>query len=327
MKTVINAFIYLIAVLAFFIYVGKSVTDLTGGERREEPAAAALTPEWGETIFFGKGRCFTCHSVGDEGSSVRGPNLGIFGEKFSEPIGLRAARRAKERSANTGEEYRAADYLVESLAAPSAYLVEGYKDEMAKVFAPPIALSLEEMKGVILYLQSQGGEPDIEALQNPSALSKRFYSRIAAASEAGGGDPEKGALVFEDNCRPCHRTGGGGGTIGPDLSSVGFKGVKFLSTSIQRPAEAIAKGYETFLVINKEGRQFAGVKRGGSGGTVDIVTAKGEALHFSKDEIAEMREDKNRSLMPEDFMDGLTVREYQDLLAYLLIQKDQNQGD
>ncbi len=321
MKTVINAFVYLLIVLAFFLYVGKAITDLTGGERRGGSEMIEITPEGGKAIFWGKGRCFTCHSVGDEGTNVRGPNLGAFGTLFDAPIGIRAAGRAEERSEQTGEKYSSADYLVESLADPGAYLVKGYKNEMAKVFAPPIALSLGEIKAVILYLQSEGSEPDRETLDNPGEISKRYYSKITAASTAGGGDPEKGALVFEDNCKTCHRINDKGGRIGPDLSHIGGQGVKFISASIQRPAEAIAEGFETYIVINNEGRRFVGIKTGDSGESLEITKAGGEVMTFKKSEIGEVRQEKNRSVMPEDFMDGLTVREYQDLLAYLLMQK------
>ena len=40
-------------------------------------------------------------------------------------------------------------------------------------------------------MQAQGGEVDINALNAPSEISKKFYDRIAAASAAGGGDPGK----------------------------------------------------------------------------------------------------------------------------------------
>ena len=63
--------------------------NLPGGGKKVV-SAVEITPEGGETIFWGKGRCFTCHSLGDQGSAVRCPNLGQFGEKFPLPIGVRA---------------------------------------------------------------------------------------------------------------------------------------------------------------------------------------------------------------------------------------------
>ena len=88
---------FLLVVLGAFLWIGQSITAMTGGEKKAASVVEG-TPEGGEAIFWGRGRCFTCHSVGDQGSAVRCPNLGQFGEKFALPIGARAAERAKARS-------------------------------------------------------------------------------------------------------------------------------------------------------------------------------------------------------------------------------------
>src|SRR3972149_2480664 len=138
-----KAFILLIVLVTLFLWVGSAITKMTGGEKKGG-GVVEITPEGGESIFWGKGRCYTCHSIGDRGSAVRCPNLSLWGDKFPLPIGQRAAERAKEREKATGLPYTANDYLIESLANPSAYLVEGFKNEMAVVYAPPISLTLNE---------------------------------------------------------------------------------------------------------------------------------------------------------------------------------------
>ncbi|MCP4379254.1 MAG: c-type cytochrome, partial [bacterium] len=102
---------------------------------------------------------------------------------------------------------------------------------MAIVYAPPISLSLDEIKAAISYLQSQGGEVDLEAINNPSEVAKTYYDRIAAASAAGGGDPGAGEEMYVDNCSDCHKLNGDGGEVGPDLSGIASKGLKFISES------------------------------------------------------------------------------------------------
>src|SRR3989304_9999026 len=113
-KVMGKVFIFLIVVLSIFPAGGSAVTNLTGGEKKAG-GAVDISPEGGEAIFWGKGRCYTCHSLGDNGSAVRCPNLGVWGDKFPLPIGQRAAERAKERQAATGQPYTTTDYLVESL--------------------------------------------------------------------------------------------------------------------------------------------------------------------------------------------------------------------
>ena len=316
-----KVFVLLVVALGAFLWVGYSVTSLTGGGKRSD-AKVEISPEGGEIIFWGRGRCFTCHSIGGRGSAVRGPNQGQFGEKFPLPIGARAVERAEERSRKTGRSYTPTDYLVESLAMPGAYLVEGYKNEMAIVYAPPISLNLKEVKAAIAYLQSQGGEIDLEAINNPSEIAAEYYARIAAASAAGGGDPGAGQIVFEDNCAECHQVKGVGTEIGPDLSTAGTKPLKFLSESILRPAKAITKGFEVYVVVAVDGRKTTGLKTRDEATEIDITKATGEVVTIAKSDIAEIGPDENASLMPEDMTEMLTVKDYQDVLSYLMMQKD-----
>ncbi|MEE1556815.1 MAG: hypothetical protein V1262_12920, partial [Alphaproteobacteria bacterium] len=112
--TITRVLPFLLIVLGIYLWIGYSITELTGGERKTS-AAVDVSPEGGEAIYWGKGRCFTCHSVGGQGSAVRGPNHGQFGEKFPLPMGARAVERAKERSEKEGTEFTAVDYMVESL--------------------------------------------------------------------------------------------------------------------------------------------------------------------------------------------------------------------
>ncbi len=142
----------LLIVITLFLWSGKMITEMTG-EGGKTGGEVNVTPDGGEQIFWGRGRCFTCHSVGEKGNAVRGPNLGQFGEKYPLPIGARAEERAKRRFEKTGLFYSATDYLVESLAEPSAHVVSGYKNEMAVTYSPPIALSPDEIMAVVSYLQ------------------------------------------------------------------------------------------------------------------------------------------------------------------------------
>lgn len=321
--TITRVFPFLLIVLGIFLWIGYSITELTGGGRKAS-AAVDISPEGGEAIYWGKGRCFTCHSVGGQGSAVRGPNHGQFGEKFALAMGARAAERAKERSKKENKEFTAVDYIVESLASPGAYVVNGYKNEMAVVYAPPISLSLKEIKAVVAYLMSLGGDLDIEVIdKNPSEITKAFYSKISAAAAAGGGDPGKGAEVYDENCTECHSLNGKGGKVGPDLTGISAKGLKYITEAILQPAKSMTKGFETYVVINKEGRQTIGLKTRDDANEVDITKANGEVVTIAKADIKEIKIDTTKSVMPDDLSEALTVKDYQDILSFLMLQKAQ----
>ncbi|MBI3755808.1 MAG: c-type cytochrome [Deltaproteobacteria bacterium] len=327
-KVVGKIFIFLIILVALFMWVGSAITKMTGGEKKAG-GKVEISPEGGETIYWGKGRCYTCHSIGDRGSAVRCPNHGVWGDKFPLAMGARAVERAKEREAKTGKPYTATDYLIESLADPGAYIVEGYKNEMAVVYAPPISLTVDEIKAVISYMQSQGGEVNIDAINTPTEISKKFWDRIQAAGAAGGGDPGHGEEVFKASCANCHMLKGQGGKAGPDLSSIGVKGIKSISESILQPAASFTPGYETYVVIGKDGKEMvreskkvAGVKTAEDSESVEIAVDADTRIKVSKSEIKELVIDKNKSLMPEDMIEMLTVKDYQDVLAFMIMQKE-----
>lgn len=328
-KVVFKVFIFLLVLIAVFMWVGYAITKMTGGEKKAG-GAVEISPEGGEAIFWGKGRCYTCHSIGDRGSAVRCPNLGLWGDKFPLPIGARAIERAKEREKATGQPYTATDYLIESLANPSAYIVEGFKNEMAVVYAPPISLTINEIKAVIVYLQAQGGEVNIDAVNNPTEISKKFFDRIAAASAAGGGDPAAGEEIFiGGGCADCHTLDGTGSPFGPDLSKIGLKGAKYIQESILQPAASFTPGYETYTVIKKDGKElfneagkkFSGLKVKEDSESIEIAIGAGQILKAPKSDVKELVLEKNKSIMPDELVEVLTVKNFQDVVAFMLLQK------
>ncbi len=322
-KSTWQVFGFLVAVLLLFNWIGYAITGLSGGVRKGVQTVE-VSPEGGEAIYWGKGRCYTCHSMGGQGSAVRGPNHGQFGQKFPLPMGARAVERAKERTAKTGVTYTATDYLAESLAEPGSYVVEGYKNEMAVVYAPPISLNLIDIKAVISYLTVQGGDLDMEAIDtNPSEVTAKFFAKIQAASAAGGGDPTAGEEVYSDNCGDCHPLGedAGEGSVGPDLSNIGAKGTKYISDAILNPSKVITPGFETYEVVDSEGKKIIGLKTSEDAEKIVITKATGEEVEIAKADLKAITKNENQSIMPEDLNEAMTVKDFQDVLSFMIMQK------
>jgi putative heme-binding domain-containing protein len=112
-----------------------------------------------------------------------------------------------------------------------------------------------------------------------------------------------------------------GGEIGPALDGISAKGLKFISESILQPTKALAKGFETWVLIDKEGRQSIGLKSRDEAAEVDITKANGDVVTVAKTDIKEMKIDDTKSVMPDDLSEGLTVKDYQDILSFLMLQK------
>ncbi len=333
--------IFVLAVLAIYIYIAEVITEISGQAHRGA-SAAGVGPELGREIFFGKGKCSTCHSLGTEGSAVRCPNLGIKegGEPpFDMPIIQRAALRAAEREQKTGEKYKPIEYIVESHFAPGAYVVDGFKDEMPTVWKPPIALSADELMSAEAFLMSLGGEVNLEDISNSPifAKMKAEIKKLEGDGGAGGkavftpyikGDPAKGAAIFFDPnsntpCAKCHTAKNlngeiMGGKVGPELTNVGgTRTPEYIVESIMDPSASIASGFEAITAYMNDGEIVSGMDRGQDNETVKIMIDTGEIITLNKSDIEELVVEK-ASTMPGNFKELLTMEQFHDLLAFLL---------
>ncbi len=96
----------------------------------------------GRKIFFGKGQCAICHSIGPTTAAPRAPELSEVGGRLTK------------------------EFMYESLTQPAAYIKKDfdppepkdYPAQMPVVNQLPIGLSENEILAVIAFLQSQGGK-------------------------------------------------------------------------------------------------------------------------------------------------------------------------
>jgi len=321
--------VFVLVILVVFVYLGEVLTRMSGGGVAGSPGdTGGTSPEAGESLFLGKAKCYTCHSVGDSGSAIRGPNLGDSGP-LGLPMGLRAEGRAKERSAETGETYNATDYLLESMIEPNAYVVEGYKAEMPVITRPPIALDASAVQAVVVYLLSLGGDPEQAQVERSPFWKTVVKASAEATSEPFSlyldGDVEAGRNLFFSGevtaCSKCHSVDGQGGHVGPELSAVAAtRSVPFIIESIVNPGAQVASGFERTTVYLKDWNEVVGVKKAETGESVEILDAEGELFRILKSDIDEI-EVQPGSVMPANFADLLTVTEFHDLVAYVVSLK------
>lgn len=323
-KTYGRVVIFTLVLVGIFLYIGEALTRISG-IKGGTVTVKGVNPEAGEAIFWGKGKCHTCHSIGSRGSAIRCPNQGD--SSVGPPIGARAALRAQERAAQGKAGMTATDYLVESLANPGAYIVKGFKNEMPLVYQPPISLTPDEIKAVISYLQSQGGEVDIAAIKLPAAV------KAASAGEATApwkpylaGDRQEGERLFYDlesnaGCAKCHTVNGKGGKVGPELTSVsGTRTPPFIVQSILDPSAEIASGFEPMLVITKDGRYISGVLQKEDPTAIVLADSNANVITIPQADVGQKAPQKT-SIMPGNFAEILTTKELHDILAYLMTLK------
>ena len=316
MKSFLKSVVFSLCILGFFVFVCMYVTGLSGGGGGGG-GATGINPEAGEKIYWGDGQCHTCHSIGTSGSATRGPN--------QEGLAARAEERAKEAGLSSGLEY-----LVESIINPAAFVVEGYDNIMPKVYDAPIMLNREQIQAVLTYLQTLGGESNIEAVATfAEKIPEASGDAVAPWVPPIDVDIKEGELVFFDEsrgvtCSKCHVLNGKGSKVGPDLTGIGaVQTPQYLIESVLKPSEIIVKGFETMYLMTNDGMAYNGLLVSQDEDEVVLMVDEDGAMEeyvFYPDEIAQMQK-QDVSIMPGNFQDMLTTKEFYGVILFLLSQK------
>jgi len=122
----------------------------------------------GQKIFFSKGQCALCHSIGPSESS-RCPDLNGIGAKL------------------------APEFIFESLTQPQAYIYldfrhaskpEEYPARMPHIDKDPIGLTKPEIFSVIAFLQKMSGEPISIKVEDVMESQEEQTEAVEVASNA-----------------------------------------------------------------------------------------------------------------------------------------------
>ncbi|HET6883288.1 MAG TPA: HEAT repeat domain-containing protein [Pirellulales bacterium] len=165
--------------------------------------------------------------------------------------------------------------------------------------------------------------PDEPAPRLPkeSATAKWSYQELLGyltSAEGESGDVVNGSRVFEKvQCAKCHRYGGRGEGLGPDLSMVSqrFQRKEILE-SVLFPSQIISDQYMSKTVVTNDGITYTGLVAPSGEDAVVILQANGEKVTLANDDIAETAPSKV-SAMPEGLLNTLSLQEIADLFAFL----------
>jgi disulfide bond formation protein DsbB len=231
---------FVIAIILFYGGIGQFW--LTQSEEHPPPEleiTVETDPDtllgMGETLLKTKGGCLLCHKITEQGNT-RGPDL--------RGVGGRAASRKPGLSAEA--------YLRESLVDPGAYVVEEFAAAggvtiMPAADKPPADMSPTELKALIAYLQSLGGEVTIEitAADVQAAEARKKELPASTASSHPGA-----ALLTAKGCTACHDVKGSARLVGPPLTQVGERlSAAEIRQSVVEPDAVIADGFQAGLML------------------------------------------------------------------------------
>jgi putative heme-binding domain-containing protein len=131
-----------------------------------------------------------------------------------------------------------------------------------------------------------------------------------------------GKLIFQAaSCVSCHKLGGAGNEIGPDLTKIDPKQNKPIEIlrDLLDPSFRINDKYQTFTFELESGKVVTGLVVAETPDVVKVIEnplAKAEAVTIKKSDISE-RKKSPVSIMPKGLLDKLTREEILDLIAYV----------
>lgn len=159
---------FVVIVLGIFALIALGVPQMASLPPAEEKfdvasiKTAADMAAIGQKIFFSKGQCALCHSIGPS-ESARCPDLKGIGAKLTR------------------------EFIYESLTQPQAYVYLDYRHEgppkeyparMPHIDKNPIGLTHNEILSVIAFLQQMSGEP---VTVSPSEITQPARAGAAVA--------------------------------------------------------------------------------------------------------------------------------------------------
>jgi putative heme-binding domain-containing protein len=185
--------------------------------------------------------------------------------------------------------------------------LSGARPDAIKTLAAKYPVSVQEQSGKLLAL-----------LNVDEAKQKAHLDALLASLPKG--DIRAGQAVFNSQrtaCAACHKTGYVGGTVGPDLTSIGqARTERDLLEAIVYPSASFVRSYEPVIVTTKTDEEYSGVLRKDAADEIVLATGANTEARIARSDINEMRPSQV-SVMPGGLDEQLTKQELADLVAFL----------
>ncbi|MGB7344388.1 MAG: c-type cytochrome [Pirellulaceae bacterium] len=190
-----------------------------------------------------------------------------------------------------------------------------FRDDALALCSPAERVVLEELAGVSLLQEP----PKVDPPKGPGRKWTRDEA-LPLVANLKKRDFKRGRNLFHaTQCAKCHRLGGEGGAIGPDLSTAGRKyPLPDLLDALIEPSKAISDQYGSEKILTTDGETMVGrvVKIDGKL-HVYTIDANAEPKIIDEDDVEQISPSK-LSQMPTGLVDTLNEEELKDLVAYLL---------
>ena len=169
---------------------------------------------------------------------------------------------------------------------------------------PPGDYTASELTGLVAYLRTMGDFDPSDVTVGEAVSGEAIYR--------GKGD-----------CASCHRIGGDGSRIAPDLTDIGaVRSAGSLAESLVDPTSAMLPRNRSIRAVGNDGTVYSGRRLNEDTYTVQLIDENERLVSLVKDDLSEYTV-ITTSPMPS-YVETLTEQERADVLAFLLTLKGMN---
>lgn len=207
----------------------------------------------------------------------------------------------------------------ELLSTPvrAALLADAYRRDSL-----PVPIRQQVIEAALLASTDPAIRDLFESFIPEDQRTKRLGESVNAAEIlAMKGTLDTGRKLFHEStvvqCRSCHRIGGKGTELGPDLDSIGKKYDRAkLIESILQPSLQVDPKYTVYLVETKDGKVVSGLLVKRDENEIIVRDAQNKPQRVAMSDVEEVFP-QAKSFMPELLVKDFTAQQLADLLAYL----------
>jgi len=169
----------------------------------------------------------------------------------------------------------------------------------------------------------------IVANANQETIGRYSTAAITDQIEKSGlGDAVAGRHVFaKANCAACHRMGNQGQTGGPELTDIASRfSIREAIESTVNPSKFVSNRYRTKKILTVDGIVHEGMTIAQTDSSYVLLNQEGKRIRIDANDVQETG-DSSHSAMPEGLLDGLSMTEIRDLMAYMMKQSHSTLAD
>ncbi len=151
-----------------------------------------------------------------------------------------------------------------------------------------------------------------------SALSKRddVVQDYRRALEING-NVARGRGLFEKHCAACHKLGGIGHEVGPNLAAIKSRGAEFILLNVLDPSREVNPQFVNYTLVTTNGEVKTGMIASESPTAVALKRSEGATETVLRLDIDELQS-TGQSLMPDGFEKQLDPQALADVIAFLM---------